>query len=518
MRTARTMTWLTALTMAGAIAVEVETAPPDDAKRVTPAAWLRLQPRPTPRAGHTLPPLTRYGWVLPLDARIELTENWGYALEFGGYVGADVEGRLADPNSDESKLVALAAADPKRYPLVVICSRDLPAGDSVPPATWAHDTAGNLLDGQAKSMDGTEWHEGMQAVYSPDAPDAVWEEAGRLRADPIRRVRERCPIAIVLNGGEYGLGVLGFAQKAWEQDPAIQAARGEMPWYDYISARKARAEMLIADAVRTVTRDRLLYIYYPTTGGAHRNRSADWRQWMYGYEWMKPVSDLASSEHYHRHFNSGWTGDDDILTQALNARGFEIANGQPLCYDWLCAGWPRETGLGSGAADLYEDRGLGDLQRYEGFLSCMYVAGMVGGNAGYYAYPEGGFAAEFPADEPPHWLQQMVVFARVHARFSHLEMFIRQGDLLPGPAMQRWSKDQPAYEFPTGKAGVRVLARKLKTDARWLIVAWAADGDTQDVTVDIPALGSMTLQARPQGALFGARSQDGKPLLEGIDP
>jgi hypothetical protein len=38
------------------------------------------------REGHALPPLTRYCWTLPLDARAELAERWGYALEFGGYV------------------------------------------------------------------------------------------------------------------------------------------------------------------------------------------------------------------------------------------------------------------------------------------------------------------------------------------------------------------------------------------------------------------------------------------------
>ena len=160
--------------------------------------------------------------------------------------------------------------------------------------------------------------------------------------------------------------------------------------------------MTIANEVKAAVPDRELYIYYPTTGGTHRNRHGDWNRWMYGYQWMKPVSDLASSEHYYMQFNSGWTGKDNLLTQALNAKGFELENGSPLCYDWLCAGWPREKGLGSDR--VLEDNGLGDLARYTGFLKCLYVAGTVGGNAGYYAYPKGGFDVPFDKSHPPHWI------------------------------------------------------------------------------------------------------------------
>jgi hypothetical protein len=479
------------------------------APAMTPAEYLKTLTRPRFRENHTLPPLTRFGWTLPFDARVELAENWGYALEFGGYVTFQSAARLEDPDSVESKLVALTASDPKRYPLCVICSRELPT--DVPPETWTRDAEGRFLNGKAESLDGTEWHKGMKTVYSPEAPDSVWQEAGRLRADPISNVRGKCPVAIVLNGGEYGLGVLGFAQKVWEKDPAILKARGDTPWYDYISARKARAETVIADAVKAVVPDRQLYIYYPTGGGTHRNRHDDWRQWMYGYQWMKPVSDLASSEHYYRHFNTGWTGKDDLLTQALNARGFEIANGMPLCYDWLCAGWPREKGLGSGAPDPLGDGGLGDITRYTGFLKCMYTAGMVGGNAGYYAYPQGGFGAEFEPDVPPHWLLQMVAFARVHALFSQLEDFLRNGDLLPGPDRHVWSTEQPACEFPTGDPGTRVLARKHRDRPEWLITAWAADGNARDVTVAIPDLGNVTLHARPSGTVYAATRGETAP-------
>ena len=46
-----------------------------------------------------------------------------------------------------------------------------------------------------------------------------------------------------------------------------------------------------------------------------------------------------------------------------------IANGQPLSYDWLCAGWPREKGLGSGTADPLKDGGLGDIVLHPDFAN-----------------------------------------------------------------------------------------------------------------------------------------------------
>jgi hypothetical protein len=264
-----------------------------------------------------------------------------------------------------------------------------------------------------------------------------------------------------------------------------------------------------------VTPDRQLYIYYPTTGGTHRNRGGD--EWMYGYEWMKPVSDLASSEFYYRHFNSGWTGSDNMLTQALNARGFEIAQGQPLAYDWISDGWPREKGLGAGTADPLKDGGLGDLALYTGFLKCLYTTGAIGANAGYYAYPKGGFGIKFPADQPPHWLQQMIATARVHALFTNLEDFQRKGSLLPGPNKHVWSKEQPAYEFPTGNPNTRVLARKLQDKPEWLVTAWAADGKDGEVTVDIPELPQLTITARACGSVYRVTLKDGKSQIVRVD-
>jgi hypothetical protein len=160
---------------------------------------------------------------------------------------------------------------------------------------------------------------------------------------------------------------------------------------------------------------------------------------------------------------------------------------------------------------------LGRQDLYAGFLKCLYTAGMLGGNAGYYAYPKGGFAVRFPGEAPPHWLRQMVTFAHVHALFSHHEALLRESDLLPGPAPHVWSTDQPAFEFPTGVPGVRVLVRKHAASPLWLATAWAAEGQASEVEADVPELGRVKLVARPEGSVYRVTLQDGRPSLELLD-
>jgi hypothetical protein len=479
---------------------------------MTPAEWLQAQPQPRFREGHTLPRLTRYGWIdnVPTDARIELCRNWGYAVQLGPYLSwkvvDDLLKQAEKPTDGDPKLLALCMADPKKYPLCIVLSRDLPTT----PDPWTRDAKGALVDGKE--------------LWSPEAPRATLEGAAELRAGPLRKLHEKVPVALVLNGGEYALGVLGFARKQWEQDPRIAKGRGDKDWFAYVSEKKGLMETVIADAVRKAAPDRSLYIYYTAGGGTHRNRTGSWSDWAYGYEWMRTASDLPSNEYYYKHFNDGWTGANDMLTQALNARGHELKFNAPLSYDWLCAGWVEEKPApaykpGENPAALVDITAgkLGDIARYTGFLKCLYTAGTVGANAGYYAFPAGGFGALFPAEKPPHWLRQAAALAHVHAFFSHQEPFVRGSDLLPGPAMHRWSKDQPAYEFPAGDKDVRILARKRKGAPQWLIVTWAADGDARDAGVEIPDLGKVTLRARPEGAVYRATLENGKPALQLLD-
>lgn len=478
---------------------------------MTPAEWLKAQPKPQFCQGHTLPRLTRYGWLenVPADARIELCENWGYAIQLGPYLSwktvEDLFKRLENPQDGDAQLLTLSISNPKKYPLCIVLSRDLPTE----PDPFTRDAKGELVG---------------KSVWSPEAPRAALEAAAELRAGPLRKLHEKLPISIVLNGGEYALGVLGFSQKDWEQDPRIIAARGDKDWYLYISEKKGLMETIIADAVRKAAPDRSLYIYYTTGGGTHRNRYAGWGKWAYDFEFMRTASDLPSNEYYYKHYNDGWTGSNDMLTQALNVRGYELTFNAPLSYDWVCAGWldekpkPERNPQDNPAALVDPNAGhLGDLTRYTGFLKCLYTAGTIGANGGYYAFPLGGFGVSFQENKPPHWLQQAAVLGHIHAFFSHHEQFIRSSDLLPGPDKHRWTKEQPAYEFPCGDKDVRVLARKSRAGPMWLVTAWCAGGDAREVEVEITGLGRVKVYARPEGSVYKGILKDEKAEMVLLD-
>ncbi len=141
---------------------------------------------------------------------------------------------------------------------------------------------------------------------------------------------------------------------------------------------------------------------------------------------------------------------------------------------------------------------------------------MLGCNAGYYAYPPEGFAASFPAEQPPHWLRQLAVAAYVQARMSYVEDLLRDGDLLPGSARHVLSQKDPAYELPTGDATARVLVRKSRRRAEWLITAWAADGPNRDVTVGVPELGDFTIRCTKTATVCRAVQADDGPHYEFI--
>ena len=457
---------------------------------VDPAEYLKLLTPPQFKPGHTLPPLARFGWTLPFEARVELADRWGYTLEWGPYASQEYfDLILAQPESAEFKVMALAAAHPEKYQLSVILNRNLP---DTPNSVWLQDNRGQLVDGKNN--------------WSPEAPDSALAAAAKLRADPLRQIRQRAPISIVLNGGEYGLGVAGSISQFADRDPKVVAAKGSRDWYDYLSQRKAYQESFIAKAVRAAVPDRQIYVYYPADSNPHRDRHWGWKQWCYDYKQMRSVTDYPSSSTYFKEFNSGWTGDMDILTEVLNSVGQQIAIGDPLSYNWVCSGWMRG-----------KDPLFGDIDTYMGFLKCYYMAGMIGGIAGYFDRPERGFEATFPANKPPNWLEQMTALARVHGLFTYLEKYLRQGDLLPGPDRHRWSKDTAAYEFPTGDPDVRVLARKDRQKPAWAIAAWAAGGNQRQVKVTIPQLGQVSLLARPIGSVYTAEINADRSSLKWID-
>lgn len=498
--------------------------------KVLPSDYIAsYEPKPYFKPGHTLPPLTRYGWLEPFEVRKPFAEDWGYALLFSGYTSESVVDRLDNPFSDEAKTVALVNSDPAKFKLAVICDRYTPATWSSD--IWCQDADGKLLNSKAVSMDGTEWHPGMQTTYRLTAPEDYWTELGRGRAKPLERLRKRVPITLVLNGGEYGLGVWGFSGKVWQADPrdakflADQKARG-IDELEAAHLQKIRSEELIANEVRKAVPDRLLYIYYVAGGSPAKGTQADWREWGGLYKDARgKFSDIPSNEHYvgPASFNTGFMGEKDLLSKSLNAIGEQIALGENTAYSWF---W------------LDEKRGEPDYRRYRGLLKCYYVTGVIGGNAGTYNAPD--FNSPFDPKNPPNWIVQQMELGKVHALFSHLEDYIRNGDLVDdGKYKAFWWPQQPSFELLPEeiKDGVvekdvdgkkvstlvpgrafRVLARKHRQKDEWLVAAWSADGQPHEATVTIPGAGRVKLQARSGGSTYLVKMEGGKAVAQLMDP
>jgi len=481
---------------------------------VTPLEWLRAQTPPDFAPQSTLPPLTRWGWAMSFDVAKELAERWGYAVELAGYVSEKLaDEALGNPDGRNGRCLALVASDPRKYKLGILVDRQFPA--DMPPEAYLRDAEGNFIPDK--------W---SPKSISPEIPAETLRQAGQLHAAGVAKIRSRCPIAIIQNGGEYGLNVLGFVRTAWEKDPQVIAAKGDATWYRYVSRQKAREQKAMFDAVQAAAPDRLLYVFYTCGGGTHRHGTLETyaNDWGWDYADMRACADIATNEYYYHDYNSGWIGGNDMLTQALAAKGHELRFGIRNSYDYVCSGYKqdaKEPGIPSWdpAAPIDNNaKPFGDLRLYEGFLKCLYTEGMLGAVAGYFSFPKGGFDASFPADRPPQHLLQMIILSRVHALFSHQESFLREGDLLPGPNKHAKASDQPAYEFPTGHPNRRVLARKMPAQPRWLITAWAADGVAGPARAEIPELGEVVLEARPTGSVYTAVLESGRAVLRQLDP
>src|SRR5262245_1331597 len=135
---------LTALSLAIALFV------PLPARAQTAAEHLKALPKPIFKPGNTMIPLTRWGWGLATDAKIELCENWGYALEFGE-PRPGIEKTLEDPKSEAAMLCALTKSDPKKYPLSVLVYRSVHheatyPGGVYPEEVFVHDENGKRLE------------------------------------------------------------------------------------------------------------------------------------------------------------------------------------------------------------------------------------------------------------------------------------------------------------------------------------------------------------------------------------
>ena len=459
---------------------------------VTPAQWLALQPKPQFKPDHTLPRLTRAGWVLDISTNtaVELATHWGYALELE-LSNSTLSNTI---NSARGKLFfALANSNPAQYRISVNMNRVWP--QPIPDEFWCHGTNGWFVDVKSNYWQYATNNQ-YTKVQSPEAPAEYLAYAASNQVASLEILAGYAPVAIIQNQGEYGLPVFPSQGQAWRIDPKVLAAKANLTWPRYTSNQKARELGFVAAAVRSKFPNRDFFLYYNTGTEAIREGPGWETYWGWNSDVMVTNSDYPSMESYYQPIEQArWVGKMDHLTRFLNWAGYNQNLGYSNWYNWVCGGWWQSPTNRS------------PISLYIGFLKCCYTGGMLGANAGYYAMPpEGGFDVPFPESSPPGWLEQNIALARVHAQFSHLENYLRNGDLLSGLQKHKYSFDQPAYEFTNTVADVnaRVLARKHRDRAEWLICAWAADGTNRTVTVSIPTLGAVLLLARDCGSVYKA--------------
>lgn len=512
---------------------------------VTPAQWLGAQPKPQFKPGHQLSHLTKFGWPLSYELTVEMATNWGYALHLEP-LDDTLASRLANTNSSEYKLLSLSLKYPDIYKLQVNLERYQPA--ELSNGFWVTNAAGWFVDNKSNAWQfrtNTSYHK----IVSTEASDADIAIQTAAIVAPLRLL-SNAPIAIVLNGGERDLGMVADSQKAWLQDPRVQGAavmtnawdfttnKTGMSWYRYSSQQKARHLLPLTKAVREIVPNMQHYVWYNTGSEQSRykrpeNAGYDWDNtwaWAWSSIDLLPAVGIPNFENYYftaanftNATGTAWSNVTDLLTKNLAAVGFNIGLGYPTNYSWVCGGWSTSN----------PDR-FADIDRYKGFLKCLYTSGTIGACAGYFSYPVSqtntylaggpGFNASFPPDQPPHWLQQIRALSEVHAQFSYLDNFLFNGTLLPGNGNMTAAPftshvkclDQPSYEFTNtvADATCRVLARKHNASDEWLITAWAAHGPDRPVTVNIPELGQVNLVASASGSVYRATTNTLTSLIE----
>lgn len=513
--------------------ISTSTPPPPSGFAFTPGTgsatnwgtWSRSQPSPVFKPGHKLHYLSLYiyGFEQEYDLALDQADRWGYALNVGYVVDTDnvvTDSKLATPVTSKGKLLKKAVADPAKYPIAAA------VGQVFPPANLAP-------GGYVKDSNGS-----ITGEWSPAATPQAMATAVNYKMDALRKLKATgARIAVAQDGGETGVHVPGSAKALREADPAIIADRGSLEWTDYISRRKADQHKLVFDAVKTEIPDRQNYVYYPCAGNPYQNIPgvADSN---FDYQYMQTICDLPSGSVYFRDFFSSTAGMGnptirdrayyDQLTHWLAAVAEQISYGKPLSYCYVSAGYNHELGGDESSFFL-------NLVSYKGFLKCMYASGMLGGIAGYFS-PDCAVQhpryTSYSANNPPHWLLQQMLLGEIHARFSWLDEYIVNGDLLPGTA-GLVKPNLPSYEMGAyRKVGVtyqiipniRVLCRKLKTADKWLVVAWSPEldynipgADTSFVFRGIPSLGAIDLAAKGNGSIYTIDGTSGIAVVKHED-
>jgi hypothetical protein len=490
--------------------------------------WLQNQPAPSARPNHRLHHLTCYvrGFEAEYDISLDLAERWGYALNVGYVKNIDrsiADAAVSSPVTVSGKLLKLAIANPSRYPIAGALEQKFPGADSTPEG-YLRDAGGSVI-----------------GAWSPAATPSAMLAATNYKLDYLRKLTAAgARIVTIYDGGETGLGVSGSDPAGnYGRDPRVVADKSpNETWVQYISRKKGVQLRQFFGAVKSIVPNRESYVYYVSAANPYVNIPAN-DQTNWDYNQIFNVGDLPSGSVYYRDYFTAASGmgNDAVVDRAYKSQlthwtaavAEQIQNyGQTTSYNFVSGGFGHTTDTGVPIPGDF----LMSILSYKGFLKCMYATGQIGGVAGYFsedADPELPQYTPFNAANPPHWLLQQQALGEVHARFSWLDDYILDGDLLPGIDSHPVKPSLPSYELPTynklsiffiRNSGIRCFVRKLRSASKWLIVLWVPEtpnGSTgSDLSIwirDIPTVEAIELMARGQGSIYTIDRTSGSTVI-----
>lgn len=489
--------------------------------------WLEAQPSPLFRPNHRLYRLSHYVYGSSADYELNVTQclSWGYGLRINWQYMSD--SLLPNPTSIFGQTIKLAADNPQAYPVSGYIAQKYP---SIAEADGGYMT----------------YTDGSRGGWSPEPTAEAMQVATDRKLEPLRAMVARgLNIATVYDGGEEGLHTLGSnPDNRFGRDAKVLAARGAEPWLTYIADRAGKIFRRFYDAVKVAAPNRQTYVYYITTAHPY-STIPDWQASTLDYSYMVDnAGDLPSGSVYYKDFFTPTSGMGnpnkvdrayyDQLSHWISAVAEQIiVYNQPLSYNFVSAGWRHNEGKGT------EDPWFLGIASYSGFLKCMYALGQRGGIAGYFSsdaaddYRSGIYYPDYDPTNPPHWLMQQMELGKVHARFSWLDRYILDGDLLQGVGNGRIKQGLPSFEYPCSivvgegyqqDISIRCIVRKIRGQDDWLITLWVSeridgtDGVATQVRVEgIPSLPALDLIAHPQGTLYTVQKTGSNLVIDRAD-
>lgn len=511
---------------------------PEDCSFYT-AGWKALDyftqnPRPNFNPATTLPYLTKFSWGESDAIALELGANWRYAVDVSTFMGVEFPGNRP--------LAAAVAAQPGRYKVQNAVTlgnayRDAPL--------MARFRSAYLWDSVTSTRSN---------AISPVAPDSIFKALGQRWADDFAAIRAVYPglkYDYLLNGGESGLelstsGVGESGPGPWQRDPAVVRDKRrsvaqlgtDAMWYRYSSDKKARHEAWLGGTAKAGFAAVQGFAPTITYYGAGYNPAmgrwwgCHWYDFAYDAFRQYNAVDYSSVEFYYGSRGgrfSGFTADqpNDFMTQAMNTYAGEIQYQQKITKPYLSCGWISEDNNSVSAPD-----------RWMGFLKFEALCGGVAPTVSNFdqwqeTKPQRLDGAVVAANDPHmQWIWQYFVSSHAHAAFTHLQDYITGGALVADPVNNHpFSRDpyypapRPWYMFcPTGEysptEGFRavVLARKLSSQEKYLVLAWASSGTDRLVNVAVPGLGTLALYARTAGTIYQIEGTGAARTIEVLDP